>query len=136
MSSKTNSNFPETHQSKADLQRIYREKEADGFAELQDVIRQVTDGRIDPASVMKHLRKLHRKLESSVFRMNSCANSSTEYLIRKVVRHGQEELGLVSVHRGITSTLCSILNITRIMLRHQTQTSGEGTRTRQGRLSD
>lgn len=47
MSSKTN--FPESPQSKADLQRQYREKEGEGFAELQQAIREVTEGKVDPA---------------------------------------------------------------------------------------
>ncbi|KAG2156875.1 uncharacterized protein EDB93DRAFT_1101291 [Suillus bovinus] len=44
-----NANSPESHQSKADLQRQYRENQGEGFAELQQAIRDVTDGRVDPA---------------------------------------------------------------------------------------
>lgn len=45
----SNTNLTESHQSKAGLQRQYREKEAEGFAELQQAIREVTEGQVDLA---------------------------------------------------------------------------------------
>ncbi|KAG2038357.1 hypothetical protein BDR03DRAFT_1009834 [Suillus americanus] len=52
-----NANFPETPQSKANLQRIYREKEGEGFTELQQAIREVTDGKVDLAKRHETLTK-------------------------------------------------------------------------------
>lgn len=65
----SNTNYPETQQSKADLQRIYREKEAEGFAELQQAIREVTDGKVDPAKRYETLTKAAQKI-----RELSCQN--------------------------------------------------------------
>jgi hypothetical protein len=45
----SNTNFPESHQSKAEQQRQYRGKEGEGFAELQQAIREVTEGKVDLA---------------------------------------------------------------------------------------
>jgi hypothetical protein len=53
----SNTNFPEMHQSKADLQRIYRGKEGEGFAELQQAIREVTEGKVDLAKRHETLMK-------------------------------------------------------------------------------
>ncbi|KAG1834799.1 hypothetical protein EV424DRAFT_1551989 [Suillus variegatus] len=79
----------ESPQSKADLQRLYREKEGEGFADLQQAIREVTAGMVDP--VKRHetltagmlIHSLHRKSESSLVRMKSYADNSTESLIRR-----------------------------------------------------
>lgn len=57
-----NANFPETPQSKANLQRIYREKEGEGFTELQQAIREVTDGKVDLAKRHETLTKAAQKI--------------------------------------------------------------------------
>jgi hypothetical protein len=58
----SNTNFPEMHQSKADLQRIYRGKEGEGFAELQQAIREVTEGKVDLAKRHETLMKAAQKI--------------------------------------------------------------------------
>ncbi|KAG1862433.1 hypothetical protein C8R48DRAFT_673237 [Suillus tomentosus] len=77
-----NSNFTESPQSKAEQQRLYREKEGEGFADLQQAIREVTAGMVDPAKRHETLTA-GIKSESSIVRMKSYADNSTESLIRR-----------------------------------------------------
>ncbi|KAG1760427.1 hypothetical protein EDD22DRAFT_848492 [Suillus occidentalis] len=79
----TNTNFTETHQSKADLQRQYREKEGEGFAELQQAIREVTEGQVDLAKRhetltkgMSKIRELSRQNEELRRQLNRASDSS------------------------------------------------------------
>ncbi|KAG1851917.1 hypothetical protein F4604DRAFT_1301819 [Suillus subluteus] len=76
-------NYPETPQSKADLQRIYREKEGEGFAELQQAIREVTDGKVDPTKrheiltkAAQKIRELNRQNEELLRQLNRAPDSS------------------------------------------------------------
>jgi hypothetical protein len=63
----SNSNFPDTHKSnsKAISQRQYREKEGEGFAELQQAICEVTGGQDEP-------EKRHDILMKGKFRPFPC----------------------------------------------------------------
>ncbi|KAG1798987.1 uncharacterized protein HD556DRAFT_1305833 [Suillus plorans] len=81
-----NSNFIESPQSKADQQRLYREKEGEGFADLQLAIREVTAGRVDPAkrhetlkagmSIHSKIRELSRQNEELRRQLNGVPHSS------------------------------------------------------------
>ncbi|KAG1834797.1 hypothetical protein EV424DRAFT_1341129 [Suillus variegatus] len=63
-----NSNFTESPQSKAEQQRLYREKEGEGFADLQQAIREVTAG-------MK-IRELYSQNEELRRQLNGVPHSS------------------------------------------------------------
>lgn len=67
----SNTNFTESHQSKADLQRQYREKEGEGFAELQQAIREVTEGQVA-------LAKRHETLTTATQKIRELSRQNEE----------------------------------------------------------
>lgn len=78
-----NSNITESPQSKAEQQRLYREKEGEGFADLQQAIREVTAGMVDPAkrhetltAAAQKIRELTRQNEELRRQLNGVPHSS------------------------------------------------------------
>ncbi|KIK46196.1 hypothetical protein CY34DRAFT_800715 [Suillus luteus UH-Slu-Lm8-n1] len=79
----SNTNLTESNQSKADLQRQYRGKEGEGFAELRQAIREVTEGQVDLAKrhetltiAAQKIREFSRQNEELRRQLNSASDSS------------------------------------------------------------
>ncbi|KAG2134828.1 hypothetical protein DEU56DRAFT_405188 [Suillus clintonianus] len=105
------SNPTESHQSKAEMQRLYREKEGEGFTELQMAIREVTRGNVD--LVKRHETLTKGMSNHSVDVQSPNPHSSAAQKIRELHRQNDElrrQLNMIAdSSRGPPGTLSDCL---------------------------